>query len=110
MYNRDTEILFPSRVIVDLRKLRGDTWQELVERVLKQDPRSVEHLGFVYMMVKLNNCLTCQSDSFRAMRGCTLCACQSVLRYRGSDSELLDLYTEACEDVKSLIKEKDIRI
>ena len=36
MYQTDTEMLFPSRVIPTLKHLRGKAWKELVENVAKQ--------------------------------------------------------------------------
>jgi hypothetical protein len=33
MYNEDTELIFPNRVIPALRDLRGATWRKLVDKV-----------------------------------------------------------------------------
>ncbi len=52
------------------------------------------------MMVRLNGCVGCETDSFRAMRGCTACAQQTLRRYKGSDAELIDLYQQALADVR----------
>ncbi len=100
MYNDDTEILFPSRVIPGLRPIRGGDWKVLVDTVISTEPSSLEHLAFVLMMIKLCGCVTCDADSFRGMRGCTQCAKQSIKRFRGDDEELMRLYSEALEEVK----------
>lgn len=51
------------------------------------------------MMIRLDGCLTCHADSYRAMRGCTLCAQQTITRFKGSDEELIDLYEQALADI-----------
>ncbi len=102
MYNTDTELLFPSRVIPSLRSLRNEAWRALADRVNALEQSSPEHLAFVLMMVRLDGCVSCNADSFRAMRGCTQCARQTVRRFRGSDQDLIALYNEACKDVERL--------
>jgi hypothetical protein len=101
-YNSDTEIIFPMRVASQLRSARGRSWQRLVDRVLASQEGSEERLGFSLLFVRLSGCLTCHADSYRAMRGCTLCAKQTVRRFRGDDSELIALYECALEDVERL--------
>src|SRR5512141_3123931 len=104
MYNADTELLFPSRVISSLRSLRGDAWRELVDRVNSLPENSVDHLAFVYLMVRLGGCVSCNADSFRAMRGCTQCARQTIRRYRGSDQDLAEQYNQACQEVRNYLQ------
>ena len=99
MYNEDTEVLFPPRLIPLLRDLRGEGWRELAARVEQAEPQAVERLAFVLLMVRLGGCVNCSIDSFRAMRGCTLCAIQTVKRYRGDDVELIQEFQIAREDV-----------
>jgi hypothetical protein len=99
MYNNDTELLFPSRVIAALEGLRGLAWDELVKYVIALPEDAIEHQAFVLMMTKLNGCNTCNSDSFRAMRGCTACSIQNVRRYRNSDNHLTGIYEKAKNDM-----------
>ncbi len=107
MYNTDTELLFPSRVIAKLGDLRGPEWKALVERVKDLPLDSVDHLAFVLMMTKLDGCATCNSDSFRAMRGCTQCAILSVRRYRGSDADLMRQYERAKKEITKSLEAKN---
>ncbi|MGZ6347452.1 MAG: hypothetical protein ACXWNC_07810 [Anaerolineales bacterium] len=100
MYNSDTELLFPSRVISSLRALRGTEWRDLIDHVNTQPPQSPDHLAFVLMMIRLGGCVSCNADSFRAMRGCTQCARQTIRRFRGTDQDLVDQYKEARRDVE----------
>ncbi len=104
MYQPDAEMLFPARVIPHLRDRRGKVWWGLVDRVTRQDETSVDALAFGLMMVRIGGCLTCHADSYRAMRGCTVCAQQAVTRYKGTDGELLKLFKAAKADVVNYLK------
>ncbi|HAY85987.1 MAG TPA: hypothetical protein DCY42_14060 [Chloroflexi bacterium] len=106
MYNNDTELLFPSRVIKELSGLRGPEWDELVNRVKNLEENSIDHLAFVLMMTKLDGCSTCNSDSFRAMRGCTQCAALNIRRFRGKDGELLKLFEHARKEIAKSMEAK----
>ncbi len=101
MYQSDAEMLFPDRVIPSLRNLRGQEWQQLVDHVLSQEAGSLDHQAFALMMIRLDGCLTCHADSYRAMRGCTLCAQQSIARFKGSDADLVAAYEKAREDMQN---------
>jgi len=101
MYNSDTELLFPSRVIASLRGLRGDDWRKLVDQVNVSPPDSLDHLAFVLLMVRLGGCVTCNADSFRAMRGCTQCARQTIRRFRGTDQDLISQFQQARRDIEA---------
>ncbi len=105
MYNTDTELLFPSRVIPELRDQRGATWRKLVDKALDKDQNHPDHLAFVLMMVRLDGCMSCNADSFRAMRGCTQCALQTVRRHRGKDEELVKMHEKARKDMEKFLKE-----
>lgn len=107
MYNSDTELLFPSRIILELRDERGPEWAELVDKVMAQEPTELDHLAFILMMARLNGCNSCNADSFRAMRGCTQCALQNIRRYKGSDADLIKRFEKARKDVeKAAAKDK----
>jgi len=108
MYNSDTELLFPSRVIPELRDLRGKTWRNLVDRVVALEQTDPDHVAFMLMMMRLDGCASCHADSFRAMRGCTQCAIQNVRRFRGPEKELLQLYRTARADVDKMLEKAGI--
>lgn len=99
VYQSDTEILFPMRVAPYLRDLRGEAWHKLVEGVTLEPEASLDQLAFGFLLVRLSGCLSCHTDSYRAMRGCTVCATQVVKRFKGEDNELLVLFTQARDDV-----------
>lgn len=91
----ENELLFPSYVIPKLCDSRGEAWKELVEHVSRLPEDHPDSLAFSLMMIQLDGCLACETDSYRAMRGCTACALQTLRRYKGPDSELLKRYRSA---------------
>jgi hypothetical protein len=99
MYNADTELLYPMRVTPSLRNIRDEKWSDLIDRVVSKESSTNEQLAFTLMMVKLDGCVNCNTDSFRAMRGCTQCAKQNIKRFRGNDNELFDQYEQAIVEV-----------
>jgi hypothetical protein len=99
MYQSDTEMLFPMRVVPALKHLRGPRWQALAARVAECPDGDEATLAFGLMMIRLSGCLNCHADSYRAMRGCTLCAQQAVMRFKDTDEALLSLYEKAGSDV-----------
>jgi hypothetical protein len=99
MYNADTELLFPPRIIPSLRTLRGATWKKMVEQVEKSGDSSPEKIGFVLLMVKINGCTSCNADSFRAMQGCTQCSKQAIHRLKEPDKTLVKLYNSSKQEV-----------
>jgi hypothetical protein len=105
MYQADTEMLFPARVTPSLKNLRGASWKALVEQVTQQPDGSAESLAFGLMMIRLNDCLSCHADSYRALRGCTACAQQTVTRCKETDQGLLTLYRTAEKDVAQYLRE-----
>ncbi len=105
MQNSEIDLLFPSRAIEPLRKLRGAEWESLVDNVNGLDAKDPSRVAFVLFMVRISGCVNCQSDSYRAMRGCVLCASNTIRRYKGSDQNLIDLFDEAKKDIIKYLKE-----
>jgi hypothetical protein len=105
MQSGSIDLIFPSRAIESLRKLRGDRWENMINNLLELEPMSVDRIAFVLFMVRIGGCTACQSDSFRAMRGCILCSSNTIKRYKGNDQNLIDLYIEAKKDITKYMKE-----
>ncbi|MBI4771552.1 MAG: hypothetical protein HY784_14360 [Chloroflexi bacterium] len=93
------QLLFPPEVIPVLGELRGGAWRELVRRVSLLPETHPESLAFTLMMIRLDGCMECETDSFRAMRGCEACALQTIRRFKRSDDDLLARYQAALRDV-----------
>ena len=104
----DSEILFPSRCIPQLRNLRGKAWAELIDHVATLPDGHEDVLAFSLMMINLGSCLTCDLDSYRASLGCCTCACRSVAGFKGSDKELVRRFEQAREEVRTYLESDEI--
>lgn len=99
-----TEIMFPPSAIPALREAAGPGWRGLVDKVTALDETHPESLAFSLMMIRLDGCLECETDSFRALRGCETCALQTVRRHRRCEPELLSQYKTALKEVKDYLE------
>lgn len=104
IYSADTEMLFPIRIIPTLADLRGQSWKNFIKHLSEEEVPEIEQFAFVLLMVRLGGCVTCNTDSFRAMRGCTICAHQTIRRYRGTDEDLIDHFCQCKKEVENFIK------
>lgn len=100
----ENELFFPHYAIGKLRSARGPKFQELVDRVSAHPEDHPEVLAFSLMMVRIDGCLNCETDSYRAMRGCVPCAQQSLRRLKGDDKALIERFEKALEDVDRYLK------
>jgi hypothetical protein len=100
-----SELIFPPYAIAPLRGLRGPEWDDLVKRVAALPETHPDSLAFSLTMVRLDGCLTCETDSYKAMRGCAQCAIQTIRRFKEGDEDLLQFYQEAQTDVNAYLKE-----
>lgn len=99
----ERELLFPPGVIPLLREARGDDWRRLVDHVASLPQDESPGLAFSLMMIRLNGCLICETDSYRATRGCAACSLISLRRHRGSDADMLKKYERALRDVDAYL-------
>ncbi len=104
----NSEILFPPRCIAQLRDLRGQAWQVLVDRVTRLPHHHVEVLAFGLLLIRLGSCLTCDLDSYRASLGCCTCARRTLSGYKGNDEELIAQYNKMLDEVKEYIARSDL--
>jgi hypothetical protein len=96
-------MLFPSRVIPALRDLRGADWKAFIERVSTCPESDPDVLAFGLMMIRLNGCMTCTSDSYRALKGCTHCAQHTISRFKGTDSDLIERWQVARGEIMNYL-------
>jgi hypothetical protein len=106
MYSSN-DILFPRNAISSLKDMRGKVWADLVERVSALAENHEETLAFMLMMIRLNGCISCETDSYRAMRGCAACAQQTLRRFKGEDEELVEMFHKAIKDVREFAYKND---
>ena len=55
------------------------------------------------MMIRLDGCVKCHEGSFKYMRGCQLCASQTVVQFKGTDVDLALLYQKARKDIDAYL-------
>lgn len=94
-------LLFPRAAIPALRNVRGPRFAQLVDHIIQLPECHEETLAFMLMMIQLNGCVSCATDSYRAMNGCSLCAYRVLKRFKGSDEDLFDRYQNALRDVRA---------
>lgn len=99
MYTNN-ELMFPHYAIARLGDARGSVWSDLVDQIAGLPETEPDVLAFMLLMIRLNGCMSCETDSYRAMRGCTMCAQQTLRRFKGTDEELVRLYQQALKDVR----------
>ena len=99
------ELLFPATLIPSLRDLRGEEWRALVDRVAALPETHPDSLAFVLMMIELDGCLKCNSNNYKFLRGCFLCATQTVQSYKGSDQDMLALYNRAKQELSTHLQQ-----
>lgn len=104
----NNELLFPNYVIPYIREARGPEWRDLVDEVSAYENDHPRKLAFVLMMINLNGCLECETDSYRAMRGCRLCTLQTLRRFKGSDDELFTRFDEALAKVEEYLEAGEV--
>jgi hypothetical protein len=106
MFNADTELFFPIRVIPNLTGLRGKEWEELIQHLSSDEVTEAEQIAFTDLVVHLAGCAGCDADSFRAMRGCTQCARLVIRRFKGTDQDLLDQYHTCQAEVNDFLQKR----
>jgi hypothetical protein len=104
------ELLFPPRLVPVLRSLRGPEWTALIDRVIALPETDPDSLAFTLLMIRLDDCVKCHEGSFKYMRGCHLCATQTVMQFKGSDADLLELYGRARRDVEAYLAGEPVTV
>jgi hypothetical protein len=92
-------LLFTPQLIPQLRNLRGEEWAKFIDSLSALPETHPDALAFSLMMVNLGGCLPCDMDSYRAQRGCSVCARQTILSFKGSDKQLFKRYETAKKSV-----------
>lgn len=98
------ELMFPAYVIPELADSRGPDWRDLIRHLSVLPETDVEVLALMLMMIRMNGCMECETDSYRAMRGCSACALQTLRRYKGPDRDLLNAYNLALQDMRNYLE------
>lgn len=106
---RKYDLLFTPHLIPQLRSLRGEEWDNLIDHLSDLSETHPDTLAFSVMMINLGGCLSCEMDSYRAQRGCATCAKQTVISYKGSDQQLLKQYEKAQLFISGQVSEQPLK-
>ena len=98
MYSR-CEILFPHSRVNGLKKLKGDDWKQLTERIAVLPETDEDALAFSHMMIKLCDCLNCDLGSYKAALGCAACSQRTINALRDTDQQLLRRFKKSHKEV-----------
>jgi hypothetical protein len=105
---RHYDLLFTPRLIPTLRRLRGPEWAELIGRLSALPETHPDTLALALMMIDLGGCLSCQMDSYRAQKGCALCAHNTIVTFKNPDQQLLKHYEAARQQVALYLAEEEL--
>ena len=103
---RKYDLLFTPHLISQLRNLRGEEWDNLIDYLSTLPETHPDTLAFSMMMINLGGCLPCEMDSYRAQRGCATCARQTIIGYKGSDKQLMKQYEKAQQFISGQVSEQ----
>ncbi len=106
MNNPDTDLIFPLRVLPLIADSHDTEWKKLAKLACADGSDALDKLGLVLTMVKLAGCVSCNSDSFRAIRGCSQCAAQTIRRQRAGNGELMQLFLQNRKEVESYLENR----
>lgn len=98
MYSR-CEILFPHSRVSGLKKLKGDEWRKLAERISALPETHMDSLAFSHMMIKLCDCLNCDLSSYKAALGCSACSQRTINALRDTDQQLLRRFDKSRKEI-----------
>ncbi|RME71577.1 MAG: hypothetical protein D6784_14955 [Chloroflexi bacterium] len=104
MYSR-CEILFPHSRVSGLKRLKGEEWQKLVERVAPLPETHEDALAFSHMMIKLCDCLHCDLSSYKAALGCSACSQRTINALRDTDKQLLRRFEKSRKEVRTYLEQ-----
>ncbi len=106
---RNYDLLFTPRLIPFLRDLRSQEWTEFINKLSVLPETHSDALAFAAMMIELGGCLPCQMDSYRAQRGCIVCAQNTIFSFKGSDQQLFKYYDNARQVVANYLAEGELK-
>jgi hypothetical protein len=102
-----TQISFPVSAIKELRGIRTHAWDGFIDQIIQLDPGNSEVIGLVLLMTRLCGCTTCNSDSFRMLKGCEECGKQAMRRIKSQDDELFSTHDNCVKEIEIRLKEND---
>ncbi len=106
---RKYDLLFTPHLIPQLRNLRGEEWAKFIDYLAALPEIHPDTLAFSVMMVNLGGCLPCEMDSYRAQRGCAMCADHTILSFKDNDQQLMKYFEKAKQIVARHTSESQLQ-
>lgn len=110
IYNSNAEILFPLRLLPEVKVVRGESWTQLIDLISAANSQTIDRLAMELLLVRLAGCMNCDSDSFRAMKGCEFCIRQVLRRFKGTDAELIRSFEQSKKEMNKFMKERGVAL
>jgi hypothetical protein len=82
-----------------LKKLKGEEWRKLTERIAALPETHEDALAFSHMMIKLCDCLNCDLGSYKAALGCAACSQRTINALRDTDQQLTRRFEKSRKEV-----------
>jgi len=90
-----------------LKKLKGDDWKQLAERIAALPETHEDALAFSHMMIKLCDCLNCDLGSYKAALGCAACSQRTINALRDTDQQLMRRFNKSHKEVLIYLDESE---
>ncbi len=101
-----TEILFAPWAVRALKDARGNKWKKLVEQVARLPEDDPDALAFQLLMIRINNCVTCDARKFMERGGCGRCASTNLGFSKETEENLITRYRAARKEITLALKPK----
>jgi hypothetical protein len=99
-----TELLFAHWAVRSLRDARGPRWRKLVEEVAALPEDHPDALAFQLMMVRLNNCLSCDARKYAERGGCARSSLTTLQFSKETDESLVARFRAARKEISATLK------
>ncbi len=99
-----TEILFAPWAVRALKDARGSKWRRLIEQIAALPEDDPDALAFQMLMIRLNNCLTCDARKYMERGGCAHCALTNLGFSRETEEGLIARYRATRKEIVQALK------
>ncbi len=99
-----TEILFAPWAVRPLKDARGAKWRRLVEQVAALPEEDPDALAFQLLMIRFNNCVTCDARKYMERGGCARCALTNLGFSKETEDMLIARYRATRKEISQALK------
>ncbi|MGB8645675.1 MAG: hypothetical protein WCF84_10585 [Anaerolineae bacterium] len=99
-----TEILFAPWAVRALKNARGNKWRKLIDQIDVLPEDNLDALAFHLLMIRLNNCVTCDARKYMERGGCARCALTNLGFSKETEESLLARYRATRKEIAETLK------